>query len=115
MKLKILSETPITLAETRVEVDNIKKRDNQVNFRVERVEDYLNNFLRLSPKKAEELKKKIIDLNIPRMRDALVCKIVDLLPRNIDELKTITQSYPITITNENLKKILDVVSEYTKK
>lgn len=112
MKPKIISETPITLAELKTHIDAIKKRDGTLNFRVEKVEDYLNNFLRLNQKKAEELKKKIESLNIPRMRDALIVKIIDIMPRNIEELKSITQSYPITITNENLKKILEVVNEY---
>ena len=66
-------------------------------------------------KDAEEIMEKIQKLNIPRLKDLHICKIIDLTPQTIVELKNIVQSYSLTITNDNLEKILEVLTEYVPK
>ncbi len=112
---KMVNEKPITMAELKEEISNIKKRSKEVNFRVTQTEDYLNNFLTANPKDLFELKSKIEKLEIPRLREQHVCKIVDLLPENIDDLKMILEGYPITIVDKNLKRIVELIQEFKKK
>jgi len=35
-----------------------------------------------------------------------IIKIIDVMPKNVEELKAMLQSYTITVNNENLKKIV---------
>ena len=113
---KIIEEKPITMAELKKEIEAIKKRDektgSQPNFRVTQLEDYLNSFSHRMCKKPGELKKKIEELEIPRLKDAQICKIIDIMPETVEELKAVLEAYPITIVDKNLKKILDLVQEY---
>lgn len=107
---KILSEVPISMKELKEELENIKKRDKELNFRANKAEEYLNHF---SPiKKEKELEQEITKLDVPRLKDVHIKKIVDLMPGSVDELKIILQGYPISINNENLKKIIEIVQKY---
>jgi DNA-directed RNA polymerase subunit F len=111
-RAKVISETPVTMAEVKFELEGIKGRDKELNFRSQRTDEYLNIFVKIDTKKAEDLKKKLEKLSIPRMGAEHIVKIVDLLPKTVEELKIILQGYPLTITKENMQKIVDVVKDY---
>ena len=115
VKPEIISEKPITLTELNQEVDKIQKRDKELNFRVGKTEEYLSHFITLSKVKEDEIIKKLEKLNIPRLKDIHITKIVDILPKTVDELKIILQGYTITVNNDNIKKIVDIVKEFDEK
>ena len=108
-KPMIVSQEPITLAELKKEIDSIKKRDEELNFRTGKTEEYLNQFSRLNAKKSDEIKKAIESLDIPRIKLEHIVKIVDLLPKTENDVKLIFQGNTLTLTNENAKKIADAV------
>ena len=109
-EIKIISETPITLTEVKEKVTKIKEREIELGFKINRTKEYIDNFIQLKPKEVEELKKKLTELNVPRLRDRHIVKILDILPKNMDGLKTIFAGEPVTIKQEELKKILDTVN-----
>lgn len=115
MAMKIISEKPITMAELKQDIQKIKERDKELNFRAQKTEEYLNMFVDISPEKAKELGEKIEKLNIPRFKHEHIAKIIDTMPQSADELKSVLSAYPLTVTNENLKKIADIVSHYLPK
>lgn len=105
-KPEILKEEPITMAEMKIELERIKERDEELNFRATKTEEYLQQFELPNKKKTEEMIKKIKGLKIPRLKDIHIVKVIDLMPDSIEEIKGILQAYPITVTQENMKKIL---------
>ena len=109
MKPEILDETPVSMAELKQEIDKIAKRDEEPSFRVTKTVDYLNQFVEMKPKEANELIKKVTELEIPRLKDMHVIKIVDLMPQSLNELSTILQAYPIRVSQDNQKKILAAI------
>jgi DNA-directed RNA polymerase subunit F len=110
-KPEILSEKPITLAEMAAEIEKIKKRDGELNFRATKTEEYLQQFELESDKKIEELKKKIEGLKIPRLKEEQIIKILDLMPKTLEEMKGILSAYTISVTQENMKKILSAIND----
>ena len=108
----ILEKKPISLAELKTEINAIKKRDGELNFRAARVEEYVNDFASLSSKKAKELFKAIKELGVPRLKDEAIVKIVDLLPGSVEELKSVLQGFNLSINNENYNKIQSLVNQY---
>jgi len=115
VKPEIISEKPITVTELKQEIDKIKKRDKEPNFRVGKTEDYVNQFVNLSKAEEEDLIQKLEKLNIPRLKDVHIIKIVDILPKTVEDLKIILQGYTITVNNDNIKKVVDVVKDFTEK
>lgn len=100
---EIINEEPLALAEVKGILSKIQKRDEEFGFRTGRTFEYVSSLELQNEKKAEELKKKITELDIPRLKSSYVTKIVDIMPKTLEELKVILQG--VTITNDNLKKI----------
>lgn len=111
---EVIKETPISLSELKSQLGKIKKRDEELNFRANKTEDYLAQFDVLSEAKAKELKGKIKGLDVPRLKEEHVIKIIDILPVSVDSIKTILQGYTLTISQDNMKKIVEVVKGYAK-
>ncbi len=114
-KPQIIEESPVTMSELKEELKNIKKRDEELNFRAERTEEYLQQFTILKQKDAKELFKKIEKLDVPRMKADYIVKLVDIMPASPDEVKLVLQGATMTVTKENLKKIADAIKEFADK
>lgn len=112
---KILEEKPISMAQLKEELKDIKKRDTELSFRAAKVTEQLDSFHTVKTKEADEIYEKIEKLNVPRLKNIHIYKIIDLLPSNLIELKNIIQGYGLSVTNENLEKILKIISDYLPK
>jgi len=107
---QIESEKPITLRELD---DELKKIGNdESNFRVIKLQEYLNDFVKIKTKDEKALRKDIEALKIPRLKKEHICKIIDFLPETSDMIKLVLQQFPITISKENLNAICEVVKKY---
>ncbi len=112
---EIIKEEPITMSELKLELEAIKKKEKELNFRSNKTLEFLNKFVSLDKAKVDEIKKKLVDLKIPRLKEQHIVKIVDMMPKTVNNLKVILQGYSISVTNENLKKIVDILQEYLPK
>ncbi len=113
--IEVVEKKSISMAVLKEDLAEIKKRDGELSFRGGKTEEYLNEFVTVKPKQAEELYNKIEKLGIPRLKDSHINKIIDLMPISIAELKVVMQGYALPVTNENLKKIIDIVAEFVPK
>ena len=114
-KPTLISEHPINMVELKGELEAIKKRDKELGFRSNKTEEYLNQFVTLSLKQAEDMEKKLRDLKISRLKDEFIIKIIDTMPTTVDDLKTLLQGYVVSINQEDMKKVIAVVNEFVKK
>ena len=111
--MQIVSEAPMNMYQLKKELEKIKKRDNELNFRANRTEEYLHQVAAL--KNSEELFEKIMKLNIPRLKEQHIHKIIDVAPTTVNDLKVVLQGYTITLNNESMKKIVDTLNEFLEK
>tara|TARA_Y100000310_G_scaffold302635_1_gene340162 strand:+ start:18376 stop:18717 length:342 start_codon:yes stop_codon:yes gene_type:complete len=110
-EIEIVNENPLTMVEMGKKLEEINKRDKELNFRATKVKEYIDQFITLENKKLEEIKKKIQELNIPRLKDRHISKILDIMPKDMDSLKVIFIGDNITIKQEDLDKILEVIKK----
>lgn len=111
-KPTVIGETPINVYQVKQELDKVKARDEELTFRGGKVEEYLQQFTTLTPKQAEEMFHKIDELKVPRLKEIHINKIIDTMPKYLEDLKCVLQGYTVTIKDDQLKKILDVVANY---
>ena len=111
-KPQLIEKRPVSLSEVKDILKKVHKRDGELNFRGGKTEDYVNEIASLPFKKANDCMKKIHDLDIPRLKPEHLVKIVDTLPETPEHLKIILSGYNVTITKDNLKRIIDVVDEF---
>ena len=53
-------------------------------------------------------------MKITRLRDQHIYKIIDILPKTVEELRAVLLGYPVTIKAEYMKKIVAAVNEFAK-
>ena len=112
MKTKIISEKPISFTEVKRILNQTKEQGtNELSFVAQKTHAYLEQFSTLDIKKAEILFKKLTALEIPRFKDLHLWKLIDLLPADPKDVRTVLQGYNITLTNDQLKKIVDILAE----
>jgi len=109
---EIITEIPITMGEMKKELEKISKRDKEINLRASKTIEYLNQFVKIKGSEAKELYNKIDNLKIPRLKEQHIKKIIDIMPKTVDDMKAVLQGYTLTINNENMKKIVDVVNKF---
>lgn len=110
---KIIAETPINIYHLKKELEKIKARDSELNFRANKTEEFLNNVATL--KNSSELYDKLMKLNIPRLKEQHIHKIIDIAPTSANDLKVVLQGYTVSINNESIKKIVDSINEFLEK
>ncbi len=108
---KIINETPVTFAELKDSLKKIEARDTALSFRGTKTKDYAGLATELKAKDVKDIKKKIEDLNVMRLKEKQVVKIINVLPKDADSLKVVLGSES-TASKEDLKKILDILKEH---
>lgn len=109
---EIIKETPLSLIEMKEKLQEIKKRDKELNFRAKKTEEYLNVIAKIKLNKANELKKELENLEIARLKPNQIIKLVDVLPKDMDSLRMLFSNENLTLKQEDITKILDIVKKY---
>lgn len=107
--IEIIQETPWTLVEVRDALKELKGKEKELPVRMNKTQEYLQHYAKIDGKKVKELKEKLGKLDITRLRDRHMVKIIDIMPRDLDGLRLIFSSENVTLKQEDLQKILDVL------
>ncbi len=98
----------LTLAEIKKLLTE-KGKKKELNYEQKMALEHSKQFAKLTPVKAEKLKKELTELNLS---SEVATKIVDIMPNAI-ELDLIAEKNK-TITEENKGKILEILAKYKK-
>ncbi len=112
MELKILVKEPVLMTELANELKVIDK--TEIKALQQKTGDYALKFSKLNKDKEAKLFKEILGLEVPRLEREQVATIVNLLPKNETELRTVFAGTKTTVTQENIIKILDTLKQYEK-
>lgn len=83
-------------------------KDDSENEEV--MNSFIKKFIKLKPAEAKELRQKLEALDLMKMREEYVAKIIDLLPDNQEDLNKIFND--TGLDEDETKKILDTVKEF---
>ena len=111
-QVDVITETPLTMVEIKSKLDAQKKEKKELNFRAEKVLEYVNSFVKLKPKDIEAAKKDLNDLGILRLKDRHIIKIIDVMPVDLESLRIIFTGENLTLKQDDLNKILEVIKKY---
>lgn len=74
------------------------------------IKGFVRKFSKIKPEKAKELRKELEKLDIVKISDSDISKIIDILPENTEELNKVVTG--VSFEEEESKKILEVTKEY---
>ncbi len=114
MPVNIEDEKTMSMPELKQEIEKIRKRNAELGLRSAKTDEYLKMFVELSPKQGEELKKKLEGLKLSRLKDMHINKIIDLMPITKDDLKLILQGFEVSLSSDDLEKVVEAVKSFVK-
>jgi len=74
------------------------------------VKKFIKKFVKISPKEAKELRKKLEAFDMMKLKPEYIAKIIDIMPENTENLNKIFSD--VSLDEDETKKILDTVKEF---
>ncbi len=111
---EFISEQAVTLSETKEILDKIVISDSEpANYLSNKTKDFLATCRILLSVKREQLKKKLLDLGLIRLKPEHIVKIMDFLPQTIEELHIVLQGYPLSLPKKDQEEIVSSVKAFS--
>jgi len=114
MDIKIVKKEPLTLVDVNKTVAGLGKKAELPAIQ-QKVHTFAKKFSKTTGANADKLAKELKGLEIPMFTEEHIVQIINTMPNDLAELKSIFAGSKTTITPENFKKILDIVLKYSKK
>jgi len=99
----IKNTTPLSMSEA---VEYVKK-DKEENAELM---GFINKFVKIDAKKAKELRKKLEELGLMKLKEEHIVKIIDLMPEDGEDLNKIFIG--VGLDENETKQILETVKEF---
>ena len=106
--IDVIEQKPITMAELKAKLDQIKKDRGELNFRAERVHAHLSEFV--AKRKTDEIYQKLSALDIIKLRDRHIVKILDVMPEDAESVKILFSGETTSLKQEEIQKIVEIVN-----
>ena len=107
--IEIVEQKPLSLIEVKELLTTHKAKFKELNFRSQKVEGYVQDFATVDKEKAQEIEKKLAEA-VQKLKERHIKKIIDVMPIDINQLKTIFTGEAINLKQEELKQIVDIVN-----
>ncbi|MBE0520922.1 MAG: RNA polymerase Rpb4 family protein [Candidatus Methanoperedenaceae archaeon] len=114
----VINEELITLPEVKdLLIHQREKRKQEtaeeieLGYELRKAIAHVEIFSKLDAKQSRELVDRLLELE--KMKPEIAVRIADILPLSNDEIRSIYAKERYTLTEEELKQILDLVLQYT--
>jgi len=112
---EVISEELLTLPEVKEILNQIKeerqKEGEELGYELRKTIAHVESFSKLDAEKSRELVNELMKLE--KMKPEIAVRIADILPLSYDEIRSIYAKERYTLTEEELKQILDLVLRFS--
>lgn len=98
----IKERAPLNMYETLDLIDGLKETDRSKDIKA-----FIKKFSETTPAKAKKLKEELENLNLIKLKNTDIVKIIDVLPENAVELNKIFTE--VSLDSDETSKILDAI------
>jgi len=110
---QIIREDLLTLPEVKELFNSIKKdretEEKELGYELRKAIAHAEIFSKLTPEKSRELANELMKLE--KMKPEIAARIADILPLSNDEIRSIYAKERYTLTENELKQILELVEK----
>ncbi|MEK6948564.1 MAG: hypothetical protein AABX19_04980 [Nanoarchaeota archaeon] len=107
--IEIVEQRALSLVDVKEALNLHKEKFKELNFRSQKVEGYVQDFAVIDKEKALELEKKLSEA-VQKLKDRHIKKIIDVMPTDLNQLKTVFTGEAINLKQEELKQIVDILN-----
>jgi len=100
---------PVALAEVKgilSKIDTEKSKE---------LAQFIKKFVKINPEKAKEMKKELQDLNFFSLKEEDIIKVIDFMPEDAEDLRKIFAGSELSLKQDEIVKILEIVKKYKSK
>lgn len=112
---QVISEEIITLPEVRDQLYKIREEreseNKELGYELRKAISHAETFSRIDSNKSRELMNELLKLE--KMKPEIAVRIADILPMSYDEIRSIYAKERYTLAENELKKILELVTGFT--
>ncbi len=108
---EVLSERMVTIAEVKKILEDSMKRGELNSIQLITLE-YARSFTKIKEDKVEEARKFLIEEK--GLPEEVAIQILNIMPKSIEELRTILTTVQKTFTTEELSEIVNELDKYRK-
>jgi DNA-directed RNA polymerase subunit F len=101
---------PVSLSEVKNILSKVSKDREEMLYEQRIALEHAQTFAKLPVKKTNDMIKELMKLEF--LEKVHAYKIADLLPNTKDDIKTIFAKERITLSEDNIKNILEIVGKY---
>lgn len=99
----IKNNEPLSMAEAMKHVDKTSETGKEII-------GFMKKFTKLKPTEAKELKKKLQELDLIKLNEQHIVKLIDFLPEDNEEVNKV--AVDANLNEDETKKILDTIKEF---
>ncbi|MBU3905081.1 MAG: RNA polymerase Rpb4 family protein [Nanoarchaeota archaeon] len=107
--MKIIEIEPVSMPEAK-SIMAKREKVGEMNYEQKLALEHLKCFTRLTPSDAKKMTEEIT--NIIKMSPETLVQIINILPKNADELRMIFAREKFSLQEEEVKKILEIVAKF---
>jgi DNA-directed RNA polymerase subunit F len=93
-------------------VKEVLEQRKELSYEQKLALEHAKEVARLSPKQAEQLIQELKALEMRKLKDEIIVKLVNLLPRDVEDLKVLLLGTKVTFKTEELEKIIEILKKY---
>lgn len=108
---EIINSESISTSEV-VNLIEEKAKSDELTYREEKTLEHLKKVSQIDFQNTQKLIEEITALEIPRLGNEQIIKIIEIMPKSGTELRAIVSNTGIVLVDDNAKKILDTISKY---
>jgi len=98
----VKEEKPVTMAEVVSLVGDSEK--------AEQIKSFIKKFNKMETKKAIQMKGELKDLDLIKLKESHIVKIVDFIPKDASELSKVL--IEVSLDSDEIAKILEITGRY---
>lgn len=119
---EVLNESVLTLAEAKETLNALRIRgevtkkkegegeEEEIRYERRKASEHTTKFAKGGAKESRALINEL--LGLPKMKELIAIRIVDLMPKSPNEVRAIYAKERFTLTEADIEKILDCVAKY---
>ena len=107
---EIIESEPISSAEVKEILEEFSQ-DNELNYEQNLTLNHLSRFKKYSAEDSKEIMEKLHE-TFPNLRTRVIVHIVDLVPKDLSDLRLIFAKEPTQLDKEEMEQILEILEQY---
>ena len=100
--MNLINKKPLSMAEVK---EYLPESDEK-----KPVYEYIKKFTELTKDKAEKMTEEIKALNNPKIKDTDIVKIVDLMPKDAEDINKIFVE--VSLTEDEINALLQIIKKF---